>query len=381
MNLRILADSNILFAKEAFTTLGPTRLLEGHLISPESVRNCDVLLTRSGTQINRELIAESQLNFVGSATVGTDHVDQSALSRAGIAFAHAKGAGTESVAEYVAAAMIIIADREQKPCQDLILGIVGYGNIGKRVYQRARGLGMRVLINDPPLQNSYLFEHVPIEKLLWESDIITLHVPLVFGGEHPTYHLLNHTAIKQIKRGGWLINTSRGSVVDNHALLSQNHLGGIILDVWENEPEPYPDLIRKVSLGTPHIAGHSFDGKLLGTILVYQAVVRHFGLRPTWDYASLQRPTKPSTLSSPPKATSPEKWLNGVTRMMYDLEGDSDRMRSLLDAPPELMGRNFRALRSAYPPRRAFRLHQMPARMAPSSLHSALTRGLKVTLT
>jgi len=383
MSLRILADKNIPHVLEAFHHVGAVSLMEGRSITRAAIGGINVLLTRSVTQVAEKMITGSSLQFVGSATIGTDHIDLAALAKHNVAFAHARDAGGESVAEYVTAALLLIASRENRPLDTFTLGIVGCGNIGSRVRRRAQALGMRVMENDPPLAETIRKNRrfVPLDHLLRKSDIVTLHVPLLREGPHATYHLLGHAALHQMKPGAWLINTSRGPVVNGDALLNQKQLGGMVLDVWENEPTPNRALLRRANLATPHIAGHSYDGKLLGTILLYQAVTSHFGLSPAWDFAALQRPPAPLVLTPPDKSRAPVVWLDELVRTMYDLRADDARTRSLLDIPSHNdMGKHFSALRTTYPRRRAFRLHQIAASAVPQALHCAVRDGLGITL-
>ncbi len=385
MPLNILADQDIPYVHEAFRHIGTVHKVAARDITRAAVKGADILLVRSVTSVDHRLVEGSQIQFAGSATIGTDHVDHTALAALGIAFAHARGAGAESVAEYVTAAILVIATRAGLALKATTLGIVGCGDIGSRVFRRAQALGMRVLQNDPPLAEASKgpCSYVPLYALLRESDIVTLHVPLSRTGAHATHHLFGSRALEQMKTGAWLINTARGPVVSGqalHAALVCGSLGGAVLDVWEHEPTPSQSLLHKVSLATPHIAGHSYDGKLLGTILLYRAVARHFGVTPSWDYAALQQPPAPLSLAPSTGTRHAAAWLDALTRTMYDLRADDARMRTLLDVPPEALGACFGLLRTGYPRRRAFRHHQIAAGAVPPALHEAVRHGLGVQL-
>ena len=354
MALTVLADKNIPHVHEAFRHVGSVRTMPGRAITRTAAKSADILLVRSITRVDANLLSGTRIQFVGSATIGTDHIDRPALQARGIAFAHARGAGAEAVVEYVTTALIVIASREKLFTGVKTLGIVGCGDIGSRVLRRARALGMRVLQNDPPLADASGGPHsyVHLNKLLRDSDIVTLHVPLAVAGSNATHHLISQSALSRMKPGAWLINTARGAVADSAALqsaLCHGTLGGAVLDVWENEPTPSLSLLRAASLATPHIAGHSYDGKLRGTILLYQAVTRHFGLAPLWNFAAVARPPAPLVLTAPANAQDATDWLDGLTRCMYDLRADDARTKTLLNAPLHALASRFSALRTSYP--------------------------------
>jgi erythronate-4-phosphate dehydrogenase len=272
----VVADENIPFVRETFGHVGEVRTLNGRAINPDAVRDADILLVRSVTRVDRGLVTDSRVRFVGSTTIGTDHIDQGYLRDRGIIFAHAPGSNAISVVEYVLASLLWTAVRKGESLRGKTMGIVGIGNIGSRLAARLSAFGMRVLKNDPPLAaaaeaEGRTHDFVSLETVLAESDIVTLHVPLERKGPYATYHLVDDAALAWMKQDAWLINTCRGAVVDNLALrrtIEAGQLGATILDVWEGEPEPGPDLLRLTDVATPHIAGYSFDGKVLGTMMV-----------------------------------------------------------------------------------------------------------------
>ncbi len=385
MAWNILADQNIPFVREAFSHLGRIRTLAGHAITPEALEDAAILLVRSVTQVDARLVRESCLRFVGSATIGTDHIDRAALQAHQITFAHSPGSGAEAINEYVIAALMFLMSENKLRSKTPALGVVGCGNIGTRVAQSAQALGLRILCSDPPLEaaGGAQWPLVPLHTVLRHADIITLHVPLTHTGPHQTGHMIGRNALRQMKPSAWLINTSRGAVVESRALrqaLLGGSIAGAILDVWENEPAPSLSLLRAVRLATPHIAGHSFDGKLLGTVKLYRAVTHHFGIEPTWDHWALAHPAAPLCLVPPRGHRGQAAWLDRLTRQMYDLRADDARMRTLLDLPPDAVGSHFRQLRSTYPPRRAFRWYQIPTEAVPAPWHGAVRHGLGVRL-
>jgi len=386
-SLRILADENIPLVREAFGTIGTIRLVPGRAVTTTAVCEADVLLVRSVTPVDAALVAGTPVRFVGSATIGTDHVDIAALQARGIAFAHAPGSNAESVVEYVLAALLRLAVQRGESIRGKTVGIVGCGNIGGRLAERLAALGLRVLKNDPPraeqaAQAGRRHDFYALADLLAEADIVTLHVPLTRTGLYATHHLFDETTLNRLKPGAWLINTSRGAVIDNAALGSASRPGALVLDVWEPEPTPDLALVRKVDLATPHIAGYSYDGKVEGTRMLYRALIRYLGHTAAWDDAAAVAagPEDRLVLTAPGTEASGEAWLDALVRQMYDLSGDDARMRGLLGRPQEAQASYFNDLRKRYPRRRTFRLHTLTRRAVPAVYRVAVTEGLGVRL-
>jgi len=355
--LNIIADENIPFVQDAFGSLGKIKLVQGRAIDPSTIKDTQVLLVRSVTRVNRELLENSPIQFVGTATAGLDHIDLEYLQARGIAIASAQGGNANSAAEYVITALLILAQRQGLTISRKSIGIVGVGNIGRLVKAKAEALGMAVVLNDPPLaQETGDKRYRPLEEAL-DCDVVTLHVPLTHEGPFRTYHLFNHPNLANLKPSTIFINTSRGEVVETQALLSRlqkKPQGATVLDVWESEPDISWELFRLVSLGTPHIAGYSLDGKAQGMFLIYQALCQHLGLKPTWSPSdSLPAPALPKT-SIDPKGNSSEQILCDLATRIYNLEADHTRMGQLLQIPPEKRPLEFDRLRKQYPVRREF---------------------------
>lgn len=386
--LHIVADENIPLAEEAFGTLGTVHTRPGRAIRLADVRDADVLLVRSVTPVDADLLAGSAVQFVGSATIGTDHIDRDYLRERGIAFAHAPASNADSVADYVIAVLVRLAIRQRTALRGKTIGIVGCGNIGSRLARRLPALGLRVLKNDPPRAEAATatgkaHDFVPLDAVLAEADIVTLHVPLTDEGDHPTYHLFDENTLRRMQRGGWLINTSRGSVVDNAALnrvVADGHLSAVALDVWEGEPTPDPALLHAVDLATPHIAGYAYDGKVRGTTMLYEALCEHLGTDPTWTPDAALAPVSRDTLFIPPPdpALPETDWLHHALLAMYDIGADDARLRGILDQPPEEPGAFFSGLRNTYPRRREFSRFLLPGPAVPAAYHAPLTQGLSV---
>ena len=388
--LTVCVDENIPFAAEAFGRFGPVRLLPGRSIEPADVRAADVLLVRSVTPVGPELLDGSAVRFVGSATIGTDHVDRAYLAEEGIAFAHAPGSNADSVADYVIAALLNLCARHGRKLSTCTVGIVGCGNIGGRLARRLPSLDVSVRLNDPPRQEKetrspFDRDFEPLGRVLEESNVVTLHTPLTTGGAHPTHHLVDEDALQRMQPGAWILNTSRGPVVDNNALreaLQDGHVEAAVLDVWEGEPTPDPALLRQVDVATPHIAGYAIDGKVRGTKMLYDALCDHLGVEKTWDPAPLLAPDHPDALRcSPPDARLPQTdYLHALARQAYDLAADDRRMRDLLDQPSAERGAHFSRLRKTYPTRREFQQFSLPASAVPDAYAEAVTQGLTLSL-
>ncbi|MGH7493874.1 MAG: 4-phosphoerythronate dehydrogenase [bacterium] len=383
--LKILADENIPFAQEAFGTLGEVQVLPGRAIKSEVLRDVEVLLVRSITAVNAGLLRGTAVRFLGTATIGIDHIDLNYLQAHNIAFASAVGSNANSVAEYVTAALLHWAVSCRIDLPGKILGVVGAGHVGSLVIQKARALGLQVLVDDPPLARKIRSERsVPpwdfcsLDELM-PADMVTVHTPLLHDGSDPTFHLFDETRLRAMKRGSILINTARGAVVDNQALkkvLQAQHLSGAILDVWEHEPCPDLELLRRVNVATPHIAGYSFDGKLQGTLQIYVALCRFLGVPPTWDATScLPAPAQP-VIESDRRHDRAAEVLHGIVRQAYNLAADDQALRDGLyrsDWGDEHRGRHFDDLRRSYPPRREFgnyrvQLHQSQLHLGASLL-------------
>ncbi len=358
--MKIVADPNIPYVREAFGSLGNVTLIPGREIAAADVRDADALLVRSVTPVNAALLDGSRVQFVATATIGTDHVDTGYLDIRGIGCTSAAGSNANSVAEYVVAALLELARRHKFRLSDKTLGVVGVGNVGTRVVRYAQALGMRVLQNDPPRG---LPEFVSLVRVLREADIVTAHVPLL----ETTRHMFHHENLERFI----LLNTARGAVVDNGALLKAidgNRISSAVLDVWENEPNISPELLDIIDLGTPHIAGYSFDGKVNGTRMIYEAFCRHFNLPATWQP---NLPAGPRIEMSASSGEDDEDVLRKIIRQVYDITGDDAALRSNV--------RNFDKLRAEYPMRREFRNIELVLRGAASRLQTTLrTLGFRL---
>lgn len=354
--MKIVADENIPYAREAFGLLGDVTTAPGRSMDRDLVRDADLLFVRSITKVNAALLDETRVQFVGTATIGEDHVDKTYLSERGISFSSAPGCNANSVGEYLAAALLVLAESRGFQLCDRRLGIIGHGNVGKRVEQKARALGMDCVLNDPPLERETAdAKYRPLDEI-FDCQIITAHVPLTKGGSDPTYHLLDAAFFERVRTGAIIINTSRGSVVDGSALraaLESGKVGASVLDVWEGEPNIDLDLLANLALATPHIAGYSFDGKVNGTRQVYEAACRHLGIEPDWDPAPhLPEPDCPEVTVD--GALPPQQALLKAVSAVYDIRNDDRAMRGIILKAPGQRAGYFDQLRKEYPQRREF---------------------------
>jgi len=280
--LRIIADDKIPFLRGVLEPFADIKYLPGNMIGNEHLKKADALLIRTRTKCTEKLLSGSNISFIGTATIGFDHIDTRFCDRHQIRWINAPGCNSSSVQQYISAALLKMAGDFKFRLRDKTLGIIGVGNTGKKVEKFAKLLGMNVLLNDPPRARAEGEKHfVHLDTLLKESDIITIHTPLNIVGEDKTYHLINDKSIKKMKKGVWLINSSRGEVALTSALkraLCTGKFSGVVLDVWEHEPDIDHDLFDITFLATPHIAGYSTDGKANGTSMIVNALCNKFNL-------------------------------------------------------------------------------------------------------
>lgn len=354
--MKIVADANIPLLAEAFSPLGDVTALPADRLTREAVADADALLVRSVTPVGPALLDTSRVRFVATATIGVDHVDQAYLAARGIGFASAQGSNARSVAEYVLAALAVLAGRRGERLTGYRLGIVGVGNVGGRLARMAEALGMTVIRNDPPLARATGDPaYVPIEALA-EADVVTFHVPLTREGPDATHHMIDEALLARLKPGVILVNTSRGAVARTAALkaaIAARRVAACVLDVWEHEPSIDAELLGAAALATPHIAGYSYDGKVGGTRMVLEALCRHFGLDRAWDPAPLMPPPARRRVALP-AGVDPCRAVSRAMAAAYDIEADDARLRGLLREPPDRRGPYFTALRKNYPVRREF---------------------------
>ena len=379
--MKIVADGNIPFVRECFSSIGEVEVVGGREITREVVADAEALLVRSITAVNEGLLSGSKVRFVATATIGFDHIDVEYLRRRNIGFASAPGSNANSAAEYVIAALLEVGHENNVELDGKSIGIIGVGNVGSRVAKKCEALGMDVRLNDPPLQRyksdspkgqeehrgfeSALLrveqfigksEFLPIEEL-FECDFITFHTPLTFEGVDKTHHLADDRFFRSLREGCVFVNASRGGVVDSGALkrgILGGRLGAVVLDVWENEPDIDVELLRMVDIGTPHIAGYSLDGKIAGMIMIYEAACAYFGVGAEHRIEDFLPEAGVPELRVDAAVGSEQGALMGAVRAVYDIRRDDARLREIRECRAGKAGEFFDNLRKEYPVRREF---------------------------
>ncbi|MDQ6992484.1 MAG: 4-phosphoerythronate dehydrogenase [Mariprofundus sp.] len=359
--LNIVADANIWGVQSAFSELpgfdAHLQVLENRTITHDVLTDTDILLTRSFTKVNKTLLSGTPVRFAATATIGDDHFDKPWLEAEHIAWANAAGSSTGSVVEYIISLLLELHKTKRITIPNLTIGIIGVGRIGSKLATICKNLGIKVLLNDPPRARTEGNEKFSsLEELLTHSDLITLHTPLISDGDDCTYHLLNRKTLAAF-HGQGIINAARGTCLDNQALLEwlnrqPSHYAG--LDCWESEPQPLAKLFNhpQMAVASPHIAGHSLDGKAANTLFAYQALCRYLQIEPQWDI-NKHLPTAPDPLMI---ATSDDPWQNiyRATSRLYPLIEDSKKMQSWSNLQTVELANAFTNYRRHYPIRRAW---------------------------
>ena len=358
--MQFVVDEEIPFGREAFSHLGSVTLLPGRAMTREALREAHALIVRSVTKVDATLLADTNVQFVGTATTGVEHIDREYLAARDIGFAAALGFNANAVAEYVLTALLV-THAKGLVLDGKTLGVIGVGRIGSLVAAKAPSLGLRTLLHDPPLARATGDrQYRPLAEIL-RADFITLHVPLTLDGPDATFHLIGADELAHMATSSILINTARGEVVDNAALLKAltgETLGGAVMDVWEREPAIDWNLLNHVTLGTPHVAGYSSDAKINATVMLYHACCRFWGMKPAWTPPS-DHPTPLAPGPSPHVAFDADgknfqTLAHEIITTLYDLPGDHARMQDALAVPEPLRLRAFDQLRRDYPHRREF---------------------------
>ena len=332
--MKIVIDEKIPFIKGVLEPWAEVVYSSGSLINRSMVADADALIVRTRTRCDSQLLRGSKVRIIASATIGFDHLDTKWLEAEGIKWVNAPGCNSGSVMQYIVASLFYLASKKSLDLRSLTLGVVGVGNVGSKVVKAATKLGMKVLQNDPPRKRlEGLKDFVPLDKVLAESDILTLHVPLTSEGRDRTHYLINGQNLAQLKKDCILINTSRGEVVDNTALrmaLEKNALGGSVLDVWEKEPEADRKLIGLVDIATPHIAGYSVDGKANATVTAVRQVCSWLNIPLNdWLPGALPEPAEPVIdLNRYTDTNTPQGMVSMAVKHTYPIEEDDQLFRN-----------------------------------------------------
>ena len=328
--MKILIDENMPYAQQLFSQLGEVILKPGRTLTADDLVDIDALMIRSVTQVDESLLTKAnKLKFVGTATAGMDHVDQALLDQKGIVFTAAPGCNKVGVAEYAFSVMMVLAQQQGFSVFDKTVGIIGAGQVGSYLAQCLSGLGMKVLLNDPPKQAAGdARDFTPLADLLEQADIITLHTPITRDGAHPTHHLIDEGVLSNLRSNQILINAARGPVVDNSALKARLMAGDgftAALDVFEFEPKVDMELLPLLAFATPHVAGYGLEGKARGTTMIFNSFCEFLGDERRAQASELL-PVAPVPLVSLDRAWD-EATLHNLTQIIYDVRKDDALFR------------------------------------------------------
>lgn len=337
--MKIIIDNKIPYIKEAVEKIADEVVYApGKDFTPELVKDADALIIRTRTHCNRELLEGSKVKFIATATIGFDHINTAYCRQAGVEWANAPGCNSASVAQYIQSSLILFQQSRSISLEKMTIGIVGVGNVGSKVAEVCRKFGMRVLLNDLPREEKEgSASFVSLKTIAQECDIITFHVPLYKEGKYKTLHLADEAFFRSLKRKPVIMNTSRGEVIETQALwgaITSGLIADAVIDVWEHEPEIDLPLLKKVFIGTPHIAGYSADGKTNATRMALDALCKHFNIKAKYEI------TPPAPDNPVIEASTYENALLKI----YNPARDSDALK----ANPE----QFEQLRGDYPLRR-----------------------------
>ncbi|NNH77231.1 4-phosphoerythronate dehydrogenase [Acinetobacter sp. ANC 5380] len=353
--MKIVADENLAFTEYFFADFGEIQQAAGRSLTHADVQDAEALLVRSVTQVNEHLIQNTALKFVGSATIGTDHLDIPALEKNKIAWSNAAGCNAQAVAEYVITALLYLQPNLIEKNEQFTLGIIGLGNVGSRLATMAQLLGWNVIGHDP-FVNREQIQQVELAELLKTADTISTHVPLTKTGVHPTFHLINADVLAQMKPEAILINSARGPVVEEAALIAdiQKTKRQVVLDVFEHEPEISEQLLNLIRLVTPHIAGYSLEGKARGTQMIYDTFCKTFNFTADKKFET-QLPVCEQYFENQDLKQALKQHLTQI----YDIARDDANLRACLKEG-KVDQKAFDYLRKTYPLRREWAAHGGP---------------------
>lgn len=355
--IKIISDSKIPFLKGVLEPYADIIYLPPSEITNENVKDADALLIRTRTKCNSILLIGSKVKFIATTTIGYDHIDTSYCESKNIKWINAPGCNSTSVMQYVASALLTLANDKNIYLSDMTIGIVGVGNVGSKVARLSEAFGMKVLLNDPPRERMEgKGKFVSLEALMDRSDIITFHVPLIKEGIDKTFHLADDAFFTKLRGKKILFNTSRGEVVETSAIknaIDNKIISAAVLDVWENEPNIDQALLNMADIATPHIAGYSTDGKANGTAICVRGLSAFFnlGVKDDWYPSSVPLPGNAKEMAFECKGKSNQEILTEVILSTYDITKDDAALRKSVDT--------FEKQRNEYPVRREFSYYQV----------------------
>ncbi len=368
--IKIVADNRIPFLKGVLEPYAEVKYLAGAKTGESDVIEADALITRTRTKCNSALLDNSKVRYIATATIGFDHIDAAYCEKNNIRWSNAPGCNSGSVLQYIASVFALLHTKKNFDFESTTLGVIGVGNVGKKIKLLAECLGMKVLLNDPPRQDAGdQEEFVDIKTIQEQADIITFHVPLQTDGKYNTFHMGDSLFFEQCKKKPVIINTCRGEVIDNVELLNalnEHLISDVILDVWENEPKINQELFNKSFIATPHIAGYSIDGKANGTAMSVQAISRFFDLPlKSWFPDSLPVPEN-ATISINATDQKTQDILCEFFIHTYPIERDDQRLRKDLFS--------FEEQRGTYPVRREFNAYNVVLQNGSELVEEALNK-------
>ncbi len=368
--IKIIVDDKIPFLRGVLESFANITFLPPAQIVKEVVSNADALIIRTRTKCNAELLEHSSVKFIGTATIGFDHIDTVYCESKGIKWINAPGCNSSSVKQYIASALLTLAKENKINLEKMTIGIVGVGNVGSKVERVAKIFGMNVLLNDPPRERNEKSEKfVSLDYLVEKSDIITFHVPLNMNGVDKTFHLADKSFFQKFRNNKIFINTSRGEVVETNALkeaIKNKIISACVLDVWENEPDIDLELLDMVDIATPHIAGYSVEGKANGTATCVNSLNEFFnlGLKPNWYPEHLSSPNKLKEIKIDCRGKSVHEVIYDCIISTYNIAEDDNKLRNLVA--------EFESQRAEYPIRREFNYYDVLLTNADESINSAI---------
>lgn len=347
--MKIIADKNIPYLKGIAEHFGDVSYLDGSEFTHDTIKDADTLIVRTVTHFGESILKDSNVKLICSATIGYDHIDTTYCDTHGIIWKNAPGCNSGSVMQYVISSLIVIARKKGFDLKDKTIGIVGVGNVGKKVAKACETLGMKVLLNDPPRQAQEKNNcFVSLQTIMDEADIITFHTPLAKEGEYKTYHLADKEFFSSLKKKPVIINSARGGIIDTAAIkaaIKETKISGAIIDCWENEPQIDLEYLNLVDIATPHIAGYSADGKANATRMSLESIASHYGLDKQ-PILLVKEPAPVNPVIDMNQYSNNDNRISEAILNTYDPLGDFARLKAAPDA--------FKKLRNEYPLRREY---------------------------
>ncbi len=347
--MKIIADKNIPYLKGIAESFGDVTYIDGAAFSNNSIKDADTLIVRTVTRFDESMLKNTNVKLICSATIGYDHIDTAYCDSHNIAWRNAPGCNSGSVMQYIVSSLIIISRQQGFCLKDKTIGIVGVGNVGKKVAEACRILGMKVLLNDPPRQQAEGDNgFTDLETIKKEADIITFHTPLTKEGRYKTFHLADDTFFSSLSKKPIIINSARGSIIDTNAIkraIRKQKISGVIIDCWENEPDIDSEYLKMADIATPHIAGYSAEGKANATRMSLEAIADFYKLDKS-PIANVKEPEPEDTVIVLDNFPNSDNRIYDAILETYNPLSDFSKLK----ANPE----NFKQLRNEYPLRREY---------------------------